>query len=239
MAALVTISSFSGLAPPWSLTQLDTDLTNLRDAIQSQNTFSNFAVDTGAANAYVTTPAAGLTATLTAGLMLQFKATNANTGASTLNHAGLGVKNILNIDGSALATGQIPLNAVVQVVYDGTQFLLLNTVPVLVTSFTSAETAIGGASTNTTVAHGLVVVPRLVYVVLRNKTAELGYSIGDEVTLSNVFGATALAVLSIYCDATNVGIVQSAGNINIWRKDTFVGGAITIANWKYVVRAWR
>jgi hypothetical protein len=126
MAALVTITTFSGLAPPWSLSQLDTDLQNLQTAIQSQNTFANYLTDTGAANTYVVTPAAGITGTLTAGLMLQFKAANANTGASTLNYAALGVKNILNVDGSALVANEIVANGVYLVQYDGVQFLLLN-----------------------------------------------------------------------------------------------------------------
>ncbi len=133
MAALVTITTFAGLAPPWSLPQLDTDIGNLQTAIQSQNTFSNFAVDTGVANAYVTTPVAGIAATLTAGLLLQFKAINANTGASTLNHNALGVKNILNPNGTALASGQIPAASVVTVIYDGTQFQIQS-----ISSFSSA-----------------------------------------------------------------------------------------------------
>ncbi len=163
MAALVTISTFSGLAPPWSLTQLDTDLTGLRDAIQSQNTFSNFAVDTGAANAYVTTPAVGITASLTAGLLLQFKAINANTGASTLNHGGLGVKNIVNIDGSALVANQIPLNGIVQVVYDGTQFFLANTSPVLPYTTGTWTPSLGGTTSYTVQVGTWTKIGRLVF----------------------------------------------------------------------------
>lgn len=239
MAALVTITTFAGLAPPWSLTQLDTDLQNLQTAVQSQNTFSNFAVDTGAVNAYVTTPAAGITATLTAGLMLQFKAINANTGASTLNHAGLGAKNILNVNGSSLGAGQIPLNGIAQVIYDGTQFLLLNPDG---PTFTSAETAIpvaaGGAGV-TTIAHGLAVVPRSVYVVTRCKTAEFGYSIGDEVQICS-FGGSGAGGISIYADAINIGIVVvSASSPFVVRRDTFNNVSLTVANWKYVARAWR
>lgn len=232
MAALVTITTFAGLAPPWSLAQLDTDLGNLQAAIQSQNTFSNFAVDSGAANAYVTTPAVGITATLTAGLMLQFKATNANTGASTLNHAGLGVKNILNADGSALGAGQI--YGVVQVVYDGTQFVLM--APAMTTS---AETAIPAGAGVTTIAHGLGVIPRAVFIVLRCKTGELGYTAGDEVAFWGGMLAGLGVDASVFMDATNVGIATNNSAYNIYRKDTGVGGAITAANWKFVARAWR
>ncbi len=236
MAALVTITTFAGTAPPWSLPVLDTDLGNLQSAIQSQNSYSNYAVDSGAANAYITAPAVGITATLTAGLMLQFKAANANTAASTLNHAGLGVKNILNSDGSALLANEILTTGITQVLYDGTQFVLLNPSP-LYGIFTSAETAIGNPSTNTTVAHGFAVIPRLVYVVIRNKTAELGYSIGDEVNVGSVTAAG--NGLIVYADATSIGVVQGAGAFAIFRKDTFINTSITLANWKLVVRAWR
>jgi len=107
---------------------------------------------------------------------------------------------------------------------------------IIAPSFESSETAIGGAGTNTTVAHGLSAVPRSTYVILRNKTAELGYSIGDEVAIWN--GNT--FPVNIYADATNVGIVQqSASNLVIIRKDTFASATITTGNWKYVVRAYK
>lgn len=240
MAAAVTITTFAGLAPPWSLTQLDTNVGNLQTAFGLQNNFSNYLVDAGAANAYVVTPAAGITGTLTAGLVLQFKTANANTGASTLNYNALGVKNILNMDGSALSANQILATGITQVVYDGTQFVLLNpSTPLL--SFTSAETAIGAAASNTTVNHGLAAVPRLITLTLRNKTAELGYSIGDEVSFIGQLTGLGIGI-SLYADATVVGIVRgstTAGVLGVFRKDTGVIAAFTEANWKYVVRAWR
>jgi hypothetical protein len=75
--------------------------------------------DSGAANAYALSPASVL-----AGTPLQFKAANTNTGASTLNTPATGVKSLVNADGTALAASQIRANAAVQVVYDGTQFML-------------------------------------------------------------------------------------------------------------------
>jgi hypothetical protein len=99
---------------------LDTDLALIADA----NTFSNYFVDTGAANAYVVTFAASTTGSLTAGLPIQFKAANSNTGASTLAVNGMTSKNITNPDATALAAGQIAAGAIINVVYDGTQFKL-------------------------------------------------------------------------------------------------------------------
>ncbi len=85
---------------------------------------SNYAIDTGATNAYVVT--LGLTA-LVSGLMLAFKATNSNSGASTINVDGLGVKNIYKGSASGpvvLTSGDIVANNVYVVVYDGTQYQL-------------------------------------------------------------------------------------------------------------------
>lgn len=118
-----------GGATSGSTSDLDANFTRVNTVVNSWNTYANYVADTGAANAYVVTCPANITATLAAGLRVQFKATNANTGASTLNVNATGVKNILNIDGSTLSSGQIPLNGIVDVIYDGTQYLLLATPP--------------------------------------------------------------------------------------------------------------
>jgi hypothetical protein len=76
-------------------------------------------VDTGVANAYVVS-----TASPAAGTALQFRAKFANTGTSTLTTAATGTKSIVNLDGSNLAASMIQANAALQVVYDGSQFLL-------------------------------------------------------------------------------------------------------------------
>ncbi len=81
-------------------------------------------VDTGSANVYVVNFTASFAA-LTDGVIVVFIASNANTGASTLNVNGLGVVNILNQDGSALRSGQIATNQVIQVMYKGGNWLLL------------------------------------------------------------------------------------------------------------------
>jgi hypothetical protein len=76
-------------------------------------------VDVGGANAYIVP-----VASVQAGLPIEFRALNSNTGASTLNTPATGGKSIRNSDGTALASGQIRANAAVQVVYDGSQFVL-------------------------------------------------------------------------------------------------------------------
>ena len=82
-----------------------------------------YALDTGAADAYVVALPATLAA-YTTGLDIIMKAVNANTGASTLNIDGLGVKSIKRFDGTALVAGDIPAGAMVGLRYDGTNFRL-------------------------------------------------------------------------------------------------------------------
>lgn len=107
------------------LSTIDGDFTAVYNPLVALSTFGNFYIDSGAANAYVITVSSPQTVALAAGLPIQFKAANANTGASTLAINALGAKNILNANGTALSAGQIPANAIMTVMYDGTQFLLL------------------------------------------------------------------------------------------------------------------
>lgn len=107
---------------------------------------SDYKVDTGAADAYVITPAPAITA-YTVGQEFAFKAVNANTGASTLNVNALGVKTIKKKDGATdLAAGDIAAGMIVKVMYDGTNFVMLNPVANTVTLTGGAYPAGDGAN---------------------------------------------------------------------------------------------
>ena len=129
MPGVPSLVTFGPSAGPLNAGDLDANFSNVSALLASANNYNNPSADTGAANAYVATLPAGVTATLTAGLTLQFLAANANTGASTLNVNALGVKNIVNMNGTALTNAQIPAGAIVLVTYDGTRFIFLNAVP--------------------------------------------------------------------------------------------------------------
>jgi hypothetical protein len=60
------------------------------------------------------------------GLMVNFKANTANTGASSININGLGAKTIKKDSGLDLETGDIKSSQIIQVIYDGTNFQLLS-----------------------------------------------------------------------------------------------------------------
>ena len=80
-----------------------------------------YALDTGAADAYLLALPATLLA-YTTGLTIIMKAVNANTGASTVNVDSLGVKSIKRVNGDALVAGDIPAGSIVTLHYDGTNF---------------------------------------------------------------------------------------------------------------------
>jgi len=99
--------------------------TDYADTASVQDDSFNYITETGAADAYVISPSPAITA-YAAGQRFTFIATNASTGASTLNVSGLGVKSIVKNVSAALAAGDIAANAIVSVIYDGTNFQLLS-----------------------------------------------------------------------------------------------------------------
>jgi hypothetical protein len=105
--------------------------------------------------------------------------------------------------------------------------------------FTSADQTVTINST-LNVAHGLGGKPKLVYVVLKNTTTEFGFAVGDEIDISSGGnnGSDFPPSPGVAADATNVA-VTTGPSIQLIRRDTFVSGVITTANWRYVVRAWR
>lgn len=64
-----------------------------------------------------------------AGMVVVFKANTANTGAATLNVNSLGAKTIKKNQNEDLADSDIKANQIVTVVYDGTNFQLVSTLP--------------------------------------------------------------------------------------------------------------
>jgi hypothetical protein len=83
------------------------------------------AASTGSGSAYLLTLAPIPTA-LIAGLFIHMKAHTQNTGAATLNVNGLGAKPIKKTSGIELESGEIPADALITLVYDGTNFQLIN-----------------------------------------------------------------------------------------------------------------
>ena len=113
------------------LSYLDQDFNALANATNDLATYSNYVIDTGAVNAYIANyPTSIVTSSLIAGLRLQFKAANTNTGASTLNvqvnSVSIGSGSVRLSDGTAIPANTILANAIVDVQYDGTNFQVMN-----------------------------------------------------------------------------------------------------------------
>lgn len=85
----------------------------------------NVGIDAGVADAYmvaVTPPLTGLRA----GLTVFFSASNANTGAATINVNNLGVAPLVFSSGADLIKGAVPAGYLCQVMFDGAKWVLLN-----------------------------------------------------------------------------------------------------------------
>lgn len=98
--------------------EIATGLDKLPTEIQLKRGTTRFAVDTGAADAYVV--ALPYVPTLQDGLEVTFRAINANTGASTVNVNALGAKSIVYFDLTALTANAIVAGSMVTLRYSST-----------------------------------------------------------------------------------------------------------------------
>src|ERR1700739_991136 len=105
-------------------------------------------VDTGIANAYVLNFTASFSV-LADGIVIYWVPANANSGASTINVNSLGVKNLVNPDGSALSANQILPGEPIQMMYYSGQFILLNGTFVPGTLIVGGNAQFGNASNHT------------------------------------------------------------------------------------------
>jgi hypothetical protein len=105
-------------------------------------------------------------------------------------------------------------------------------------SFESAEISITAGGTGS-VVHGLGVRPKTIQTFLRCKIAWNGYSVGDEVEVAPIFTSAAFNAQVWSDGTTNIGYVfgSGAGACALYSAITGAISAITIANWRLVIRA--
>lgn len=101
--------------------------------------------------------------------------------------------------------------------------------------YTSADQTFTASST-ITVAHGLGLVPKLWKATIRCKTAEHGYSIGDELSVDFI-GGDATSLVNAGVNATNFFFVVYPSGVRIINKSSFGIATATPANWALVFRA--
>lgn len=111
---------------------------------------------------------------------------------------------------------------------------------VLTKTYDSGEQTLTAAGA-LTLAHGMAIVPKLITSILVCKTAELNYSVGDEVVVDSLNSESSTNRGWTYIiDATNINVrFGSASNIiQLLDKTAGTGTGITPANWKLIVRAY-
>jgi hypothetical protein len=162
-----------------------------------------------------------------AGMVVRFKADTLNTGAADVNVNGLGAKNLFKNVTDELVAGDIPLDAIVTAVYDGTNFQML-AVPGV---FSVANIPIASSPYST--AHGLGGVPRIVrWMLVMGASTQQGYAEGDEVDVAGFFTTDYQPNFHYGANATNVWIVAASESVIYGLPKA--GGAfssITVANW--------
>lgn len=234
---------------------------------QIQAQAGNYAVDSGALNAYVGvySPVVGAHA---AGMPLRLKIANTNTGASTFN-PGPGAKTIVGRDGSAMAGGELIAGNIVTLVYDGTNYQLdtgvqqatnaevlagTNTTKFLTPaafqnywntntqfkkSFASAQYSVNSSSAVGNVAHNLGGVPYIMWAQLVCIAGDLGYSAGDRVQVAD--SSTNSRGVTIWANSTNIGAVVGSSGIWIANKTGGADGQANIGagNWQLQFFGWR
>jgi hypothetical protein len=102
----------------------------------------------------------------------------------------------------------------------------------LTESFESSEITVPTTVGNEEVSHGLGSVPKIFQVVIRCKTADLGYAVDDEVDVTS-----SGIQISVYSNSTVIGFTQKP-SVYISHKDGSAVANITPANWKLVFRAF-
>lgn len=182
--------------------------------------------------------------------LFRFQAAYDNTGAATLAVGGLAAKSIKKYDQDsakvALVAGDIVADALYAVTYDGTDFVLGGSAlggGAFAAEYDSGEQTITAGGT-LSLSHGLGAIPTLVQLVLRCKTAEIGYSVGDELIVNNhamynTSSGTGSVGNSVVKTSSAVVVRFGANGYDILHKSTGAGGnAITAGNWKLIVKAW-
>lgn len=166
-----------------------------------QRNVLRYGVDTGSANAYVVNINPGI-ASLTAGMEVLFRATNANTAASTLNVSALGAFPVLNQFGATLTAGEIAAGSLVRVIWSAaaTSWFVLDSTGAIQTVTTAP------AQTNSTQIASTAFVH-----------AASGGVVGDARNLA-MSVATASATATVTADEI---LVSSALGGSVWRIGSF------------------
>ena len=123
------------------------------DNVSSTVTTGSLYTTTGVVNAYLLNPSPTLTA-YTSGVTYNVIFNISNTGPATINVSNLGTKNLVYPPSTPLSSGNLIAGVIYQIVYDGTNFQVLNPTtvasvnPILITMGLSATPPTGNLVIN-------------------------------------------------------------------------------------------
>jgi len=145
--ALTALSPAAAIAVPSLTAQQTTNLAAVPRIDEFTARLDDSGISAGAADAYVYTSASGLElSAYAAGVKVAFFAAATNTGASTINIDGLGVKDLRKRFNTPLIAGDIPLGLRVEAVYDATNDVFQIVSPLVNNNLTALEALTGAAA---------------------------------------------------------------------------------------------
>jgi hypothetical protein len=119
---MATIVTRAGKGSPLTNNEVDANFTNLNIEVSAALSAAGIYLASVAGANNITASTSVPLAGYVAGQAFRFVAAGTNTAAVTLNINGLGVRAVTKDGAVALALGDIAAGAVIEVVYDGTQF---------------------------------------------------------------------------------------------------------------------
>lgn len=177
-----------------------------------------YGADVGVVNAYVINPAVPITAYNT-GLRVRARAATRNTGPATVDVSGLGVKQIVRVDGTPLIAGDIVADQIIDLTYDGVNFRL---------AMAFAEMSPSGVATKISQA-GALTINGTVDIHVPNLTAGLRLNApSDDVSIQYVIGGSAVATL--VADTGGFAIYPATGKVVSLNGDVNVPTYATATN---------
>ena len=194
----------------------------------------DFYVDSGVANAYILSVTGSQIAppTYATGMRIRFVAGNTNgTGASTVNVAGLGVKNLVqDFGGTPTEGGDIRTDVITEAYYDGTEFRIVSPVSIDTLGYTPTLSASSGTPTYSSqqsavkkmgrlvIAHGEIALSSVGTLsgnlVVNLPSPPLASTLGPVAAMINKISSTNLSPLPFfgmdYVSTTTVGIYKDS-----------------------------
>lgn len=180
------------------------------------------------------------------GMVFWVKLAQTNTGATTLRVDGLAQIDVKKLGGTDLEAGDLKIGSVAAFAFFDNKFHLVSGITpestaaadAISTGFSgivrydSPDTAVPADTANVVLTHGLGLVPNYLNVSLICAVAELGYAVGDIVSIDQFTDSGGLPAFSVTSNDTSITITTNSASI-----DSGDFGTIDPASWRIRVQA--